>query len=41
MSDTNYVLKICERSMDKDDVRVICQFSDYLSLQMTICVCNF
>lgn len=38
MSDTNYVLKICERSMDKDYVRGIYQFSDYLSLQMVICV---
>lgn len=38
MSDTNYVLKICERSMDKDDVRGVNQFSDYLSLQMAICV---
>lgn len=38
MSDTNCVLKICERSMDKDDVRGIYQFSDYLSLQMAVCV---
>lgn len=38
MSDTNHSLKICERSMDKDDARGINQFSDYLSLQVAICV---
>lgn len=38
MSDMNYVLKICERSMDEDDVRGVNQFSDYLSLQMAVCV---
>lgn len=38
MSDTNHGLKIHERSMDKDDARGINQFSDYLSLQMAICV---
>lgn len=37
MSDTSYGLKICESSMDKDDVRGVNQFSDYLSLQMSIC----
>lgn len=38
MSDINYGLKICERSTDKDDARGVNQFSDYLSLQMAICV---
>lgn len=38
MPDTNYGLKICERSMDKDNARCVNLFSDYLSLQMAICV---
>lgn len=38
MSDTNHGLKICERSVDKNDARGINQFYDYLSLQMAICV---